>query len=141
MADANLTVSWNDAQAYERFMGQWSRVGGRIFLDWLGLPVGLKWLGVGCGTGAFTETVQQSCAPAEIIGIDPATAHVAHAEAHVQGEGIRFQVVDARSMPFEAGRFDAAVSALVLNFIPDREKAVAEMCRVVRPGGTVAAYV
>lgn len=122
-------------------MGQWSRVAGRLFLDWLSLPKGLKWLDVGCGTGAFTETIQQTCAAAEIVAIDPAAAHVAYAQPRKIAEGVQFQVVDARSMPFDNDRFDVAVSALVLNFIPDREKAVAEMGRVVRPGGTVAAYV
>ncbi|MPZ78816.1 MAG: methyltransferase domain-containing protein [Deltaproteobacteria bacterium] len=141
MEDAKHTVSWNDGSAYERFMGQWSRVAGRVFLDWLALPKGLKWLDVGCGTGAFTETIQQNCAAAEIIAVDPAAAHVEYGQSRHTATGAQFQVVDARSMPFENGRFDAAVSALVLNFIPDREKAVAEMRRVVRPGGTVAAYV
>jgi ubiquinone/menaquinone biosynthesis C-methylase UbiE len=141
MADANLAMSWNDAQGYERFMGKWSRVAGRIFLDWLALPKGQKWLDVGCGTGAFTETIRENCMAAEIVAIDPAANHVAHAQSLVRAGGIRFEVADARSMPFESGRFDAAVSALVLNFIPDREKAVAEMRRVVRPGGVAAAYV
>jgi ubiquinone/menaquinone biosynthesis C-methylase UbiE len=141
MADTNVAISWNAAQEYERFMGKWSRVAGRIFLDWLALPKGLKWLDVGCGTGAFTGTIQENCAAAEIVAIDPATSHVAHGQSQVKRSGVRFEVADARSMPFENGRFDVAVSALVLNFIPDRDKAVAEMRRVVRPGGMAAAYV
>jgi ubiquinone/menaquinone biosynthesis C-methylase UbiE len=141
MADANLAMSWNNAQGYERFMGKWSRIAGKIFLNWLALPGGLKWLDVGCGTGAFTETIRENCAAAEIVAIDPAASHVAHGQSLVEGGGIRFEVADARSMPFENGCFDAAASALVLNFIPYREKAVAEMRRVVRPGGMVAAYV
>jgi len=122
-------------------MGKWSRIAGRIFLDWLALPAGLKWLDVGCGTGAVTETIRARCASAEIVAIDPAASHIAHGQSQVKRSGVRFEVADARSMPFETGRFDVAVSALVLNFIPDREKAAAEMRRVVRPGGTVAAYV
>jgi ubiquinone/menaquinone biosynthesis C-methylase UbiE len=134
-------MTWNDGEAYERFMGQWSRVAGRIFLDWLALPKGLKWLDVGCGTGAFTEVLEQTCAASEIVAIDPAASHVEYAQSRHTAKDAQFQVGDARSMPFEDGRFDAAVSALVLNFIPDREKAVVEMRRVVRSGGTVAAYV
>ena len=141
MNEPNQTVTWDDGQAYERFMGQWSRVAGCIFLDWLALPEGLKWLDVGCGTGAFTEIIQENCAAAEIVAIDPAASHVAHGQSQVKRSGVRFEVADARAMPFENGRFDVAVSALVLNFIPDRDKAVAEMRRVVRPGGIVAAYV
>ncbi len=141
MADPTPTAVFADGEGYEKFMGQWSRVAGRLFLDWLSLPKGLKWLDVGCGTGAFTETIQQTCAAAEIVAIDPAATQVACAQSRNTAQGAQFQVVDARSMPFNNGRFDVAVSALVLNFIPDREKAVAEMRRVVRPGGTVAAYV
>jgi ubiquinone/menaquinone biosynthesis C-methylase UbiE len=141
MNKSSQTISWNDGQGYERFMGKWSRIAGRIFLDWLSLPAGLTWLDVGCGTGAFTETIQENCAAAEIVAIDPSASHVALGQSLVKDRGIRFEVADARSMPFENGRFDAAVSALVLNFIPDRKKAVAEMRRVVRPGGIAAAYV
>lgn len=121
-------------------MGRWSRVAGRFFLDRLSLPTGLNWLDLGCGTGAFTGILKQSSGASEITAIDPSTAQISYAQSRKRAEGIHFQVADARSMPFDDERFDVAVSALVLNFIPDREKAVAEMCRVVRRGGTAAAY-
>lgn len=105
------------------------------------LAAGLKWLDIGCGTGAFSEIIEQTCTATEIVAIDPAAAHVAHAQARRAASRILYQVADGRSLPFEDKRFDVAGSALVLNFIPDREKAVAEMRRVVRSGGTVAAYV
>jgi ubiquinone/menaquinone biosynthesis C-methylase UbiE len=141
MADAAQTVRFTDGEGYERFMGQWSRIAGRLFLDWLSVPTKLRWLDVGCGTGAFTEIIQQSSDAAEIIAIDPSADQVSYAQSRKAAEGVQFQVADARSIPFENGRFDVAVSALVLNFIPDREIAVSEMRRVVRLGGTVAAYV
>jgi len=141
MTNSEQTARFTDAAGYEKFMGQWSRIAGRLFLDWLSLPKGLSWLDVGCGTGAFTEIIRQSSAASEIIAIDPSAAQVSYAQSRKAAEGVRFQVADARSMPFDNGRFDIAVSALVLNFISDREKAVSEMRRVVRPGGTVAAYV
>jgi ubiquinone/menaquinone biosynthesis C-methylase UbiE len=122
-------------------MGRWSRIAGRIYLDWLSLPSKLKWLDVGYGTGAFTEIIKQSSGAAEIVAIDPSTAQISSAQSRNSAEGVQFQVADARSMPFDNERFDVAASALVLNFIPDREKAVAEMRRVVRGGGTAAAYV
>ena len=122
-------------------MGRWSRLAGRIFLDWLSLPSELKWLDVGCGTGAFTEIIKQSSGASEIVAIDPSTAQVSYAQSRESAEGVQFQVADARSMPLANERFDVAVSALVLNFIPDRGKAVSEMRRVVRRGGTAAAYV
>jgi ubiquinone/menaquinone biosynthesis C-methylase UbiE len=128
-------------QGYEKFMGRWSRAAGTVFLDWLALPSGLRWLDVGCGTGAFTETIQKRCSPSELVAVDPAETQVAYAQSCYGSLGIDFRVVDARSLPFESQNFDAAVSALVINFIPDREKAVAEMKRVTRTGGIVAAYV
>jgi ubiquinone/menaquinone biosynthesis C-methylase UbiE len=140
MVELGQVAQFTDGEGYEKFMGRWSRSAGRLFLDWLSLPSGLKWLDVGCGTGAFTETIAQECAPSEIVAIDPAATQVAYAQSrHLTG--ITFQVLDARSLNFEAESFDVAVSALVLNFIADREKAVTEMQRVVRSGGTVAAYV
>ena len=141
MADAKKPVLFIDGAGYEKFMGQWSRTVGRVFLDWLALPGGLKWLDVGCGTGAFTEIIQQLCDPSEIVAIDPSGAQISYATSRKPAGHVQFKVTDARAMPFENGRFDVAASALVLNFIPDREKAVHEMRRVVRPGGTVAAYV
>jgi ubiquinone/menaquinone biosynthesis C-methylase UbiE len=141
MAETEQTTRFTDGAGYEKFMGQWSRMVGRIFLDWLSLPAGLKWLDVGCGTGAFTEVIQQVCNPSEIVAIDPSAAQVSYATSRKTADLVQFKVADARAMPFENGRFDVAASALVLNFIPDREKAVAEMRRVVRAGGAVAAYV
>ncbi len=141
MTDTAETVRFTDGEGYEKFMGQWSRVAGRLFLDWLSLPRGLRWLDVGCGTGAFTEIIQQLSGAAEIVGIDPSAAQISYAESRNTADRLRFQIADARSIPFEDGSFDVVVSGLVLNFIPDREKAVAEMGRVVRSGGTVAAYV
>ena len=141
MEESAQRAMFTDGEGYEKYMGRWSRAAGSLFLDWLALPAGLRWLDVGCGTGAFTETIQKKCSPAELVGIDPAATQVAYAQSVYKGLGINFQVVDARSLPFDSGHFDATVSALVLNFIPDREKAVFEMKRVTRPGGIVAAYV
>jgi len=134
-------IAFNDGEGYEKFMGRWSRVAGSLFLDWLALPSGLRWLDVGCGTGAFTETIQKRCSPSELVAVDPAETQVAYAKSRYGSLGIDFRVVDARSLPFESQNFDAAVSALVINFIPDREKAIAEMKRVTRTDGIVAAYV
>jgi len=141
MADSAPTLVFADGAAYERFMGRWSRKAGRIFLEWLGLPEGLRWMDAGCGTGALTESIREVCRPGEIVAMDPAPAQISYAQSHCASAGAQFMLGDARSIPFENGRFDAAVSALVLNFIPDRERAVTEMTRVVRPGGIVASYV
>ncbi len=131
---------FTDGEAYEKVMGQWSRPTGRRFLDWLALPHGLKWLDIGCGTGAFTETVIERCAPAEIHAVDPADAQIAYARTRDAARKATFHSGDAMALPFENGRFDIAAMALVISFVPNAEKAVAEMARVVRPGGWVATY-
>jgi len=122
-------------------MGPWSQLAGRVFLDWLAPPSGLRWIDVGCGNGAFTELLVQRCAPAETQGIDPSEAQLAFARTRPAARGAAFLQGDAMALPFDGDRFDAAVMALVIFFVPDPAKGVAEMTRVVCPGGTVAAYV
>ncbi len=141
MAGTAESVRFTDGEGYEKFMGRWSRAAGGVFLDWLSLPKGLTWLDVGCGTGAFTEVIRQLSGASEIVGIDPSAAQISYAKSANTAERMRFQIADAQSIPFDDHTFDVAVSGLVLNFIPDREKAVCEMRRVVRHAGTVAAYV
>jgi len=120
-------------------MGRWSRAIGNRFLDWLAPPAGARWLDVGCGTGAFSQLVLNRCAPRSLAGVDPAPAQIEHARQ--QSPDAEFRVADAMALPFAEGEFDIVASALVINFIPDRAKALAEMHRVLRPGGIVAAYV
>lgn len=134
------SIQFNDGDVYERTMGVWSRLAGEVFLDWLAPASGLRWIDVGCGTGAFTELLIQRCAPAETQGIDPSEAQLAFARARPAARGAEFLQGDAMALPFPTDRFDAAVMALVIFFVPDPAKGVAEMARVVRPGGTVATY-
>jgi SAM-dependent methyltransferase len=133
-------IRFDDGAAYDRGMGSWSRLAGQVFLDWLSPASGLQWLDVGCGSGAFTELLLQRCAPADMQGIDPSEAQLAFARTRPEARGATFLQGDAMALPFQDGRFDAAVMALVIFFVPDPAKGVAEMARVVRPGGTVAAY-
>jgi SAM-dependent methyltransferase len=133
-------IRFDDGAAYDRGMGAWSRLAGQVFMDWLAPSPGLRWLDVGCGGGAFTGLLIDTCAPAEAAGIDPSDAQLGFAREHFGPRGATFQQGDAMALPFEAGRFDAAVMALVIFFVPDPAKGVAEMARVVRPGGVVAAY-
>ena len=137
---AEGSIRFDDGDAYERGMSPWSRRAGETCLDWLAPPLGLRWLDVGCGTGAFTELIVQRCAPVETQGIDPQEAQLAVARARPSVRGVAFLRGDAMALPFERDRFDAAVMALVIFFVPDPASGVAEMARVVRPGGLVAAY-
>ena len=138
---AEQQIRFDDGAAYERMMGNWSRLAGDIFLEWLAPRSGLRWIDIGCGNGAFTELLIERCAPAEVQGIDPSEAQLAFARARPAAHMANFRQGDAMALPFSEDRFDAAVMALVLFFVPDPAKSVAEMMRVVCPGGTVANYV
>ena len=133
-------IRFEDGGAYDRGMGIWSQLAADIFLDWVAPAPGLRWLDVGCGTGAFTAMLAHRCAPAEMQGVDPAEAQLAFARTRPDAAGAVFQPGDAMALPFGDDRFDAAVMALVIFFVPEPAKGVAEMARVVRPGGIVAAY-
>ena len=134
------TLRFDDGAAYEQTMGIWSRSVGEIFLDWLASSSGLRWIDVGCGNGAFTQLLVERCAPAEVQGIDPSEGQLAFARSRSTSSVVEFGLGDAMALPFPADRFDTAVMALVLIFVPDPVRGVAEMARVVRPGGTIATY-
>src|SRR5206468_12295984 len=136
---AEQQIRFDDGASYERMMGIWSRSAGEIFLDWLAPPSGLRWIDVGCGNGAFTELLAERCSPAEVQGIDPSEGQLAFARTRPASRLARFQQGDAMALPFPDSTFDAAVMALVIFFVPDPAKGLAEMARVLRPGGTTAA--
>lgn len=133
--------SWATGDAYEPYVGRWSRLVAREFLDWLQVAPGSRWLDVGCGTGALSHAILQTAAPAHVKGIDHSDAYIRHAWEHLRDERAHFEVGDAQALPEETGGYDAAVSGLALNFIPEPERAASEMTRVVRSGGIAAAYV
>ena len=132
---------WAAGDLYEPYVGRWSRVVAAEFLARLGVPAGARWLDVGCGTGALSGAILDRCAPAAVLGVDPSEGFLSHARRQVQDARAEFRLGDARALPVPDAFFDAVASGLVLNFVPDQPKAVAEMRRAVRPGGTVAAYV
>src|ERR1700730_6610395 len=123
------------------YVGRWSRQAARDFPRWLQPPPGLRWLDVGCGTGAITETLLTTVAPASVLGIDPSPQFVEHARATMADPRASFSVGNAMKLEFEDAAFDAAAAALALNFVPDPQTGAREMTRAVKPGGVVAAYV
>ena len=132
---------WASGDAYERYVGRWSRLVARDFVNWLDIPAGRRWLDIGCGTGALSQTILERAAPQALMGVDPSEGFISHARRVVGDTRAEFRVGDAQSLPADNRAFDVAVAGLVINFVPDMAKAAAEMVRVTRPGGTAAAYV
>lgn len=110
---------WSEAAAYEPYVGRWSRLVAREFLGWLAVPEGARWLEVGCGTGALTQTILAVGAPRSLAAMDRSAAYVGHARRVTGDPRARFHVGDAVALAFRRHVFDAAVSGLMLNFVPD----------------------
>lgn len=141
MAEASRHDAWQAGDRYEAYMGRWSRQVAPRFLDWLGAPDDSDWLEIGCGTGALSAAILARCNPKSLVSIDPSEGFVATARAMVRDRRVAFQVGDAQALTMDTASRDVVASALVLNFVPDREKALVEMKRVARTGGTVGFYV
>jgi trans-aconitate methyltransferase len=134
---ANL---WSSADAYERFMSRWSRGIAAQFVPWLEVPPGKTWLDVGCGTGALTQAILDLTNPSSVLGIEPSPTFIERARATVSGANVGFREGGAEQLP-DLGKFDAVVSGLVLNFLPDPADSLREMAQITSTGGVVAAYV
>jgi SAM-dependent methyltransferase len=133
--------AWDEGAAYERYVGRWSRPIAAPFVDWLGLPEGGAWLDVGCGTGALSQTILARAHPRLVTGCDRSAAYATYAESQTVDHRARFVRAELSDLPAISGGFDAVVSGLVLNFLPDPVGALAAMAARVRRGGLVAAYV
>jgi SAM-dependent methyltransferase len=138
---AEPQIRFDDGAAYERMMGVWSGIAGSIFLDWLAPAKNLTWADIGCGNGAFTQLIVERCAPARVMGIDPSPGQLAYAKTRLASAPVELTTGDAMALPYADDSVDVATMALVLFFVPDPNKGLAEMIRVTRPGGLVAAYV
>lgn len=138
-----MSSSFNvrSAAGYERLMGRWSRLIAEPFIRFAGVADGERILDVGCGTGSLTFTLPKAAAIGEIAAFDFSPVFVEEAQRRNTDPRITILQGDATAIPFEDGRFDRALSLLVLHFVPEADRAVAEMHRVVRPGGVVAAAV
>jgi len=132
---------WESGLAYEPYVGRWSRLVAREFISWLGVPAGGRWLDVGCGSGALSQTILETASPSMVKGVDRSPGFIAFAREHVRDARVRFEVGEAQSLPVATGEFEAVVSGLVLNFTPQPVQTVAEMVRATRSGGIAALYV
>jgi len=141
MSESQNRSVWASGAAYEPYIGRWSRPVAREFLTWLAAPQSARWLDIGCGTGALSETILAQTSPAAVHGIEPSEGYWALAREQVRDPRVHFELGDARRLPVANAAYDVVVSGLVLNFIPAIRAGLAEMVRVTKPGGTVAAYV
>jgi len=133
--------NWEAGDAYESYMGRWSRPLARSFIRWLTPPGGSHWLDVGCGTGALTSAICELADPASVLACDPSKPFVDYARRTVLDDRVAFVVAGAEDLPDGAGDLDYIVSGLVLNFVADPNRAIARMKQRLRRGGMIAAYV
>jgi SAM-dependent methyltransferase len=141
MGAPSRTEAWERGEAYEPFIGRWSRPVARLFVAWLGLPAGGRWVDVGCGTGALGGALLEVASPRLVVAFDRSPGFTRYAADRCRGGPAWFVAADACRAPIETGAADAVVSGLMLNFLPEPGAALAEMARLARPGGVVAAYV
>ena len=139
--NVDLAHRFEDGDAYDRFMGCWSRAVGEVFLNWVRSPSGARWLDIGCGTGILTQLILDKAAPESVVAIDPEGAQIQHARPRSLADRVSFRVADAHALPFNEATFDVVASGLVLNFIRDQARALLEMRRVAVRGGVVTGYV
>jgi SAM-dependent methyltransferase len=132
--------TWQVGEAYERYVGRWSRDVAPAFLSWLDAPRGRRWLDVGCGTGALCAAIAARCEPASIAGVEPSEGFLRVAREAL-GDRATLLQGHAAAIPLPDDAVDVVVSGLVLNFVPDLAAALDEMARVAVPGGVFAAYV
>ena len=140
MDHEQVSDTWERGSPYEQYVGRWSRRVAPLFLSWLRIPAGRKWLDVGCGTGALCAAIVDRCAPSSVAGVEPSEGFLKTAKDNLADRAALHQG-SATAIPLGDASVDVVVSGLVLNFIPDPRAALAEMARVTGKGGTIAAYV
>lgn len=135
-----ISDTWDRGDSYEHYVGRWSRQVAPVFLSWLGVPPGRRWVDVGCGTGALCAAIAERCSPASLAGVEPSDGYREAARENLAGR-TALHPGTATAIPLGDASADVAVSGLVLNFVPDPHAALLEMARVTAKGGTIAAYV
>src|ERR671918_10302 len=140
IAGKHVSDTWERGSLYEQYVGRWSRRVAPLYLSWLNIPAGRRWLDLGCGTGALSAAIVDHCAPSAVAGVEPSEGFLQTAKENLAGRVALHQGL-ATAIPLADGSVDVVVSGLVLNFVPDQRAALAEMTRVTDNGGTIAAYV
>jgi len=140
MGQTPASEAWERGDPYEQYVGRWSRQVAPLFLSWLGISAGRTWLDVGCGTGALSAAILDYCSPSSVTGVDPSEGFLETARSRLAGRAV-LRRGSAAEIPLDDGSVDVVVSGLALNFVPDLRAALAEMTRVTRNRGVIAAYV
>jgi len=136
----NMNDSWSSGNPYERFMGRWSALVAQKFIEWLAVPPGGSWVDIGCGTGSLTKLILETKEPKEVVAIDSSSEFISHARRSIANPIVRFQVGLAQALELESNSVDAAVSGIMLNFVPEPKTAITEMIRVTKPGGYIGIF-
>jgi SAM-dependent methyltransferase len=140
MEQRQISDSWESGDPYEKYVGRWSSRVAPLFLSWLNIPAGRKWLDVGCGTGALCAAIVDHCSPSSVFGVEPSEGFLKTARERLAGRA-ELRRGSATEIPLDDASVDVVVSGLVLNFVPDPRAALAEMSRVTVNGGAIGAYV
>jgi SAM-dependent methyltransferase len=140
MDHRQVSDTWESGAPYEQYVGRWSRRVAPLFLSWLNIPAGRKWLDVGCGAGALCAAIVDHCSPSSVVGVEPSEGFLKTARGRLAGRA-EFHRGGATEIPLDDTSVDVVVSGLVLNFVPDPPAALAEMARVTVNGGAIGAYV
>jgi SAM-dependent methyltransferase len=135
-----MNDSWLNGIAYERFMGRWSTLVAQEFLKWIAITPARSWLDIGAGTGTLTRLILERYQPQKAVSIDSSIDFISHAQRSITNPSVHFKVGLAQSLALDSNSFDAVVSGLVLNFIPQPKVAVLEMLRVTKVGGKVGMF-
>lgn len=141
MCETGANDNWKAGDAYESYMGRWSRPLARSFISWLAPPRGAHWLDVGCGTGALTSAICELADPSSVLACDPSEPFIDHARKTIRDGRVVFVVAGAEDLPGRGGALDYIVSGLVLNFVANPGRAIARMSQRLRRRGMIAAYV
>ena len=139
MTPPKTQFNWTDPDGYEIFMGRWSELLAKPFVALANVVPGGRVLDVACGTGVLSKAFAD--AGAQVTGVDASEGYLEGARRRRSHPNITYELGDIRRMRFDDDSFDAAVSTLALDVVPEIEQVVAEMKRVTRPGGVVASGV